>query len=409
MLHRELSIDASIKGRFLREGYVANKVGHAGAVSEIDDDTAEDGAVYLVMDLLEGETLDGRAQRGGGKLDPSEVLAMADQLLDVLAAAHDKGIVHRDIKPENVFITREGVIKVLDFGIARVKELSTASTATRAGSTMGTPAFMPPEQARGRWEEVDARSDLWAVGATMHTLLTSRLVHEAHTVNEQLLAAMTAKAPSISAIVLGLPPQAIELIDRSLAFDRKDRWPDARTMQNALRIAYQALIGNPIATAPKLTVPEIAMANTLAASPGMPAGRPPTTAKAMVSGQTGVDGSKGRSNRLPMLVAVAAASFIAAVGVVITIMMTSGVAQAPASTPSISVASEVRPELTAPPSAPPQPNVVSIEYFPTVTATVAPAKPDAGPGKKLGSTAPTQASATPIPPKPVEADMDKRR
>jgi len=166
-----------------------------------------------VMDLLEGETLDGRAQRCGGKLDPSEVLSMADQLLDVLAAAHDKGIIHRDPKPENVFVTREGQVKVLDFGIARVKELSTASTATRAGSTMGTPAYMPPEQARGRWDEVDARSDLWAVGATMFTLLTGKLVHEAATTNEQLLAAMTATAPSISSVLQGLPLQAIELIE----------------------------------------------------------------------------------------------------------------------------------------------------------------------------------------------------
>src|SRR5581483_9335323 len=110
------------------------------------------------------------------------------QALEVLAAAHAKNVVHRDIKPENLFITRAGVLKVLDFGIARVHEARRErATSTRAGVVMGTPAFMAPEQARARWDEVDGRTDLWAVGATMFKLLTGRVVHLAETVNEQLL------------------------------------------------------------------------------------------------------------------------------------------------------------------------------------------------------------------------------
>jgi len=408
MLHPKLSIDANIRSRFLREGYIANKVGHPGAVSVIDDDTAEDGSVYVVMDLLEGETLGGRAQRCGGKLEPGEVLSMADQLLDVLAAAHDRGIIHRDIKPENVFVTREGQVKVLDFGIARMKELSTNSTATKAGSTMGTPAYMPPEQARGRWEDVDPRSDLWAVGATMYTLLTGRLVHEAHTVNEQLLAAMTAKAPSISTVVQGLPPEMIELIDSSLAFDKQDRWTDARTMQNVLRVVYQALIGNPISTAPRLTVPEIAIANTLSSSPAMPGDRSASTGKAMVIGPTGVDGSRGRARRRPILLAVAAASLVVIIGVIITIKMTSGTAQGLASASSTSGTVEQRPSASAPTPAQPQSSAVSIDQPPTVVTPTPPAKPDAGPGKRTGLLPGAQPSVTTLPPKPVVPDMDKR-
>ena len=93
-----------------------------------------------------------------------EVL-VADSLLDVLAHAHDQQIVHRDVKPDNIFITTDGGLKLLDFGIARMIKPGRART-TQAGAPMGTPAFMPPEQARGRWEPLDGRTDIWAVGAT---------------------------------------------------------------------------------------------------------------------------------------------------------------------------------------------------------------------------------------------------
>src|SRR5262249_31230490 len=121
MLHTEMSIDAEVKRRFLREGYVANAVDHPGTVKVLDDDTAEDGSVFIVMELLEGETLEARADRQGGRIPPGELLPLIDQLLDVLAAAHARGVVHRDIKPENVFVTTAGAVKLLDFGIARLR------------------------------------------------------------------------------------------------------------------------------------------------------------------------------------------------------------------------------------------------------------------------------------------------
>ena len=237
MLHPELSLDDGVRTRFLREGYVANTVDHSGAVRVFDDDLTPDGAAFLVMELLLGETLDSRAERKGGKLSAGDVLAIADELLDVLAAAHDKGIVHRDIKPDNLFVTREGRLKVLDFGIARVRELSQESHATVAGTFLGTPAFMAPEQARGRWDEVDARSDIWAVGATMFALLTGRSVHEATTVNEQLVLAATNRAPSLAAYAPELPPSVVMLVDRALQHDKTLRWPTVRHMREQLHVA----------------------------------------------------------------------------------------------------------------------------------------------------------------------------
>lgn len=240
MLHPELSFNAAVRQRFLREGYVANTVQHSGAVSVDDDDLSEDGCAFLVMELLDGETLEARWARKDRRLPPGEVLALIDRVLDTLAAAHARGVVHRDLKPENLFFTRDAQIKVLDFGIARVREL-TGATKTQTGSLMGTPTFMPPEQARGRWEEVDAQSDLWAVGATMFTLLSGEFVHVAGTVNESLVLAVTQPARSLGTVRPELPDAVVAFVDRALAYEKASRWPDALAMQAGLREAYASL------------------------------------------------------------------------------------------------------------------------------------------------------------------------
>jgi serine/threonine-protein kinase len=247
MLHARLSINADLHARFLREGYVANKVEHRGAVRVLDDGTAEDQSVFLVMELLEGETLKARLERNSRPLPAAEVCELAHQLLEVLAAAHAKGVVHRDLKPDNLFLTREGVLKVLDFGIARLAEAGSAH-ATQTGRTMGTPAFMPPEQALGRTKLIDGQTDLWAVGATMFTLVSGQLVHDAETPEEMVVWAGSRPARSVSTVSPGLAPVIAAVIDRALESSRDKRWADARTMDRALVEAYQATFGAPMAT-----------------------------------------------------------------------------------------------------------------------------------------------------------------
>lgn len=247
VLHPSLAADPSLRSRFLNEGYAANAVGHPGAVQVLDDDVTEDGLVFLVMELLEGETLQQRAARLGGRLPLADVLAITDAVLAVLTAAHDKRMVHRDLKPDNLFLTTDGVLKVLDFGIARLQDPPPDSlqTGTQLGATMGTPGYMAPEQVQGRWNAVDARSDLWAVGATMFTLLSGRTVHADETGLPSLFLAATRPAPSLATVTTGLPPSVIALVDRALASDRDARWSSATEMRQASNAVRASLPGPP--------------------------------------------------------------------------------------------------------------------------------------------------------------------
>jgi len=189
----------------------------------LDDDIDEHDTPYLVMELLQGVSVERHAEKAGGRLSVQETLDIIDQTLAVLEAAHKAAIVHRDLKPENLFLT-DGKVKVLDFGIARLREENSRKTQT--GMVMGTPSFMAPEQAMGRWDDVDARTDLYAVGATAFTLLTSLPVHEAETAGEMLVAAATRPARSLARVRNKTPIALDALFDNSLANERDNRFTD---------------------------------------------------------------------------------------------------------------------------------------------------------------------------------------
>ncbi len=261
VLRPELAVEPELVQRFLREGYVANKVQHPGAVAILDDDVAPDGAPFLVMELLDGRTLRSRLV-DDGPLPVEEALRVTEEVLAVLASAHERGIVHRDIKPENLFETKDGAIKVLDFGIARLRELvlgaadadGSVNPSTESGRTMGTIGYMAPEQARGEPAEVDARSDLWAVGATLYTLLTGRVLHDAPTTNAGLLLAMTVPVAPMQELAPELPGAVRAVLDTALAFDKTSRYADSGAMGAAVRAARAGASPRPPASAEAVPV-----------------------------------------------------------------------------------------------------------------------------------------------------------
>lgn len=248
ILHPEISLDPNARERFVREGYVANTVEHPNALKVLDDDEADDGSAFVVMELLKGTAVDALWAEHGRKLPPKAVLTIAYELLDVLTAAHAKGIVHRDIKPANVFVTTDGTVKVLDFGIARLREAA-GEFATRTGRCFGTPGFMPPEQALGNTSEIDHRADLWAVGATMFSLLSGRLVHDGENAQQRLVLAATQPARSLATVVSEIHQAVIEIVDKALAFEKMSRWDTADAMRDAIGAAHVVMFGGPISSA----------------------------------------------------------------------------------------------------------------------------------------------------------------
>lgn len=245
MLHADLSTRETMRTRFLREGYVANSVMHPGAVAVIDDDIAEDGSAFLVMELLDGAPVDEIWMEHERRVPTALALSIGDALLDVLTAAHERGIIHRDLKPANLLVTSEGELKVLDFGIARLRD-DRGGGGTATGAMLGTPAFMAPEQAHGKTNEIDAQTDIFSVGATLYTLLSGSLVHDGDNAQQLLIAAGTRSAPLLATVAPHVPAEVASVIDRALTFEKDGRWPTAAAMREALQAASVAALGGPI-------------------------------------------------------------------------------------------------------------------------------------------------------------------
>jgi len=233
ILHADFARDKVICERFLREGYVSNKIGHPATVAVLDDDKTEDDAPFIVMELLEGHTVRDLWKQCGRRMPIPQALKICDDILDCLVACHAMGVIHRDLKPANIFVTHAGVTKVLDFGVAQMRSATAERTAT--GTALGTPAYMSPEQAMGLVDQLDGRADLFSVGAMIHALVTGQRINNGRTENEALIMAATTPVPSVARIAPDLPIELIGLIDKALAWDRRNRYGDAREMQAAVR------------------------------------------------------------------------------------------------------------------------------------------------------------------------------
>jgi serine/threonine-protein kinase len=330
------------------------------------------------------------------------VLSIADQLLETLAAAHQKGVVHRDIKPENLFLTRDGEVKVLDFGIARLHELKGPKTSTQTGNTMGTPAFMAPEQARGKWEEVDERTDLWAAAATMFTLLTGDHVHAGETVNETLALAVTKRARSVGELRPDLHPALIQAVDKALSYEKEERFRDAFSMQEALRRAYVAMQGEDVSLAPPLVVdttgemPAFVVPSSPSHSEKGDRSRQLTTARGVTaSGQPTIR----RSVMLRQRLAIGGVILAALLLVALLTLGGSDSAQSAAASASAAAAANAPPLSTAPAvpsaSAPAEPRAVSLDDLPHEEEAL-PASKSARPPKPAGTKRPAPLAKDPF-------------
>jgi serine/threonine protein kinase len=265
VMHAGLSRHKEVRERFLREGYAANQVEHPGAVKVLDDDVVvsgpESGTAYIVMELLEGESLQDRLERPP-PVSEFEFLGIASSVLEVLEAAHARGVVHRDLKPENLFLVSDGAapgagarVKVLDFGLARLLQ---GQAITSYGLALGTPSFMSPEQAGGRIDQIDGRTDLFALAATGFRICTGRRIHEAPNPVELVRKMSTIAAPRVRDVRADVSVPCARIIDRALEFRREDRYESAAAMLVDVRLALAEIAGSgptQLALAPPGTVP----------------------------------------------------------------------------------------------------------------------------------------------------------
>ncbi len=220
-LHTQFSTNAEMVGRFQREAMAANAIRHPNIVEVTDMGRFEDGAVFMVLEFLEGCDL-GTVIARERALPLSRTVHILSQVCDALSAAQAVNIIHRDLKPENIYVTRRGedpdFAKVLDFGIAKFAE-GAGRGITRTGTTVGTPYYMSPEQAFGD-ADIDSRADIYSLGVVLFQCITGTLPFNDDSFPRLLMKVVEQPAPRLSSLSPNVPPELDTLVDRMLAKDR---------------------------------------------------------------------------------------------------------------------------------------------------------------------------------------------
>lgn len=238
LIDPEFAADERVVARFAREARVMSVIESAHIVRVLDAGS-EDKRPFLVMELLRGEDL-GQRLRRTSRVPIQEATHIVAQVLKGLAKAHAAGIVHRDLKPDNVFLTKsEGdplSVKIVDFGVSKIERTRDGTSPfalTRRGTVLGTPFYMCPEQARAM-PDVDARADLYSVGAILFECLSGRPPHTGETNEQVIVSICTREAPDLRAIEPSIPPEIASFVGRALCRDRAARFPSAERMLAAL-------------------------------------------------------------------------------------------------------------------------------------------------------------------------------
>src|SRR5271170_1303189 len=237
VLPQALSLDSDRMRRFEQEALATAALNHPNILAVFDIGTSE-GSPYVVSELLEGETLRDRLRTG--PIAMRKTLDYSLQIAHGLAAAHEKGIIHRDLKPENLFVTKDGRVKILDFGLAKLKQhqpdpdgaAATITQKTDPGMVIGTAGYMSPEQVRGK--TVDHRTDIFAFGAILYEMLTSKRAFQRSTAAETMTAILNDDPPSISQIVQTTPPGLQRVVHRCLEKNPEQRFYSAHDLAFAL-------------------------------------------------------------------------------------------------------------------------------------------------------------------------------
>jgi serine/threonine protein kinase len=229
LLAEHLADDPTFVSRFQREAQAAARLVHPNIVQVFDSGQDEStGQYFIVMEYIEGSSC-AEILRDDGWLEVDEAISIIDQACEGLHYAHRHGVVHRDVKPGNLLRSREGEVKLADFGIAKATE---QSSITQVGSVLGTAAYLAPEQARG--EEAGPRADLYALGVVTYQLISGRLPYEATSLTELALKQQQEAPPTLDTLVAAVGPELADAVAIALALDPQERYQTAREMGRAL-------------------------------------------------------------------------------------------------------------------------------------------------------------------------------
>ncbi|HYJ47844.1 MAG TPA: serine/threonine-protein kinase, partial [Pyrinomonadaceae bacterium] len=271
LLPPEMRRNAAWLRRFQREGQAARRFHHPNSVIVHDLRTSSEGEIYLVMEFVEGRTLDAEVAARGGRLSLPEALRIIEPVASVLDAAHAMGVVHRDLKPSNIMITSQGTVKLLDLGVAKVSDMGAGTTSlTMTGQLLGTPYYMSPEQwgelPRDGSEEIDGRTDVYSLGVVVYKIITGEFPFKGTSV-VTLRRAHCQEAPRpLEEFDPTIPPGWSSAVLRAVSKDRGDRQPTAGEFAGELRAAIGSI--DPRYESTRSMQPTLLMSLPQATSPG---------------------------------------------------------------------------------------------------------------------------------------------